>query len=420
LNLSPSLATHGYRGRLRPPHPACDRRQPPVHPRADPKDPPGSSPTGRVAFCGAQGAATRLLAFTATICIDGRNDNPAARSLTNPACGTPRRTSMHIAKTLASLAFAAVLSAGVAHAQTEIKFGHVGKPGSLLEMAAQEFAKRANVKLGNKAKVVVYGSSQLGGDSEMMKKLKLGTIDLVQPSTVMSSYVPSFGLFEMPYLVKDRGHMARIRDQIVFPTMVPQAEKAGYHIIALWENGFRQITNNKRPIVKPEDLQGIKLRVPKGVWRVKMFKAYGANPTPLGFSEVFVALQTGAMDGQENPLAQIVSGHFQEVQKYLSMTGHVYTPTYVVAGASWKRMPADVQNILSDTAKEMQPVALKMAADLDAKLLEQIKKTPGIKINEADKDAFIKASKAIYEEFGKEVPGGQELIDKALALGHSS
>jgi len=322
-----------------------------------------------------------------------------------------------LAKGLLAIAFAATL-AGTAVAQTEIKFGHVGKPGSLLEMVSQEFAKRANAKLGDKAKVVVYGSSQLGGDSEMMKKLKLGTIDLVQPSTVMSSYVPSFGLFEMPYLVKDRDQMARIRDQIVFPTMVPQADKVGYHVIGVWENGFRQITNNKHPIVKPEDLQGIKLRVPKGVWRVKMFKAYGANPTPLGFSEVFVALQTGAMDGQENPLAQIVSGHFQEVQKYLSMSGHVYTPSYVVAGASWKRLPADVQKTLSDTAKEMQPVALKMAADLDAKLLAQIKKNPNIKVNEVDKDAFIKASKPIYEEFGKEVKGGKELIEKALALGH--
>ena len=325
---------------------------------------------------------------------------------------------MRLTKALLTFAFAVVLSAGTAAAQTEIKFGHVGKPGSLLEMTSQEFAKRANAKLGDKAKVVVYGSSQLGGDSEMMKKLKLGTIDLVLPSTVVSSYVPSFGLFEMPYLVRDRDHMARIRDQIVFPTMVPQAEKVGYRILGVWENGFRQITNNKRPIVKPEDLQGIKLRVPKGVWRVKMFKAYGANPTPLGFSEVFVALQTGAMDGQENPLAQIYSGHFQEVQKYLSMTGHVYTPSYVIAGASFNRLPAGVQKILSDTAIEMQPVALKMAADLDKELLEKIKNTPGISINEADKDAFIKASKPIYDEFAKEVPGGQELIDKALALGH--
>ena len=101
----------------------------------------------------------------------------------------------------------------------------------------------------------------------------------------------------MPYLVKDRDHMARIRDQIVYPILVPEAEKVGYRIIGVWENGFRQITNNKHPIVKPADLEGIKLRVPQGVWRVKMFKAYGANPTPLAFSEVFVALQTGVMDG---------------------------------------------------------------------------------------------------------------------------
>jgi tripartite ATP-independent transporter DctP family solute receptor len=330
-----------------------------------------------------------------------------------------REDIMTFVKTLLSLAFAALL-AGTAYAQTEIKFGHVGKPGSLLEMSAQEFAKRANAKLGDKAKVVVYGSSQLGGDSELMKKLKLGTVDLALPSTVMSSYVPSFGLFEMPYLVKDRAQMARIRDDIVFPTLVPEAEKAGYHIIAVWENGFRQITNNKRPIAKPADLEGVKLRTPKGVWRVKMFKAYGANPTPLAFSEVFVALQTGAMDGQENPLAQIVSGHFQEVQKYLSLTGHVYTPSYVVAGASWKRLPPDVQKILDQTAKEMQPVVYKMAADLDAKLLAQIRKNPNIKVNEADKDAFIKASKPIYDDFAKEVPGGHDLIEKALSLGKSS
>jgi tripartite ATP-independent transporter DctP family solute receptor len=318
---------------------------------------------------------------------------------------------------LSSAAAAGALTAGRAVAQTEIKLAHVGKPGSLLEMTSQEFAKRANAKLGDKAKVVVYGSGQLGGDSELMKKLKLGTVELAQPSTVVSSYVPSFGVFEMPYLVKDRDHMARIREKILYPKMAPEAEKAGYQIIGVWENGFRQITNNKRPIVKPEDLKGIKLRVPKGVWRVKMFKAYGANPTPLGFGEVFVALQTGAMDGQENPLAQIWSGHFQEVQKYLSMTGHVYTPSYIVAGAAFKRLPADVQKVVSDTAKEMQPVVLKMAADLDGELLEKIKKTPTIAVNEADKDAFIKASKPIYEEFAKEVPGGQALIDEALALG---
>ena len=318
---------------------------------------------------------------------------------------------------LSSAAAAGALTAGRAVAATEIKLGHVGEPGSLIGAVADEFAKRATAKLGDKAKVTVYGSSQLGSDTEMMKKLKLGTIDLAQPSTVVSSYVPSFGLFEMPYLVKDRDHMARIRDQVLVPKMVPDAEKAGYRIIGVWENGFRQITNSKRPIVKPEDLQGMKLRVPGGAWRVKMFKAYGANPTPLSFSEVFVALQTGAMDAQENPLAQIYSARFYEVQKFLSMTGHVYTPSYLIAGASWSRYPADVQKILADTAKEMQPVALKIAADMDNDLLEKIKKTPGIAVNDADKDAFIKASKGVYEDFAKEVPGGKELVEQALALG---
>ena len=161
-----------------------------------------------------------------------------------------------LAKAFVAFAFTAALSATSAQAQTEIKFGHVGEPGSLFDLSAQEFAKRANAKLGDKAKVVVYGSSQLGGDSELMKKLKLGTVDLALPSTVMSSQVPLFGLFEMPYLVKDRDHMAKIRDQIVNPTLVPEAEKAGYRIIGVWENGFRQITNSKHPIVKPEDLAG--------------------------------------------------------------------------------------------------------------------------------------------------------------------
>jgi TRAP-type transport system periplasmic protein len=323
---------------------------------------------------------------------------------------------MSLFKSLLALAFATALSAGTAAAQTEIKFGHVGEPGSLFDQSAQEFAKRANAKLGSKAKVVVYGSSQLGGDGELMKKLKLGTVDLALPSTVMSSQVPAFGVFEMPYLVKDRVHMAKIRDQVVNPTLVPIAEKSGYHIIAVWENGFRQITNNKHPIVKPADLQGLKLRVPGGTWRVKMFKAYGANPSPLAFSEVFVALQTGVMDAQENPLAQIYPARFYEVQKYLSMTGHVYTPAYVTAGASWAKLPPDVQKTLKDTAIEMEPEVYKIASGLDDSLLKKLKDS-GMQVNEADKNAFIEASKPIYEEFSKEVPGGKELIDKSLALG---
>ena len=329
---------------------------------------------------------------------------------------------MPLAKTLATIAVATALSVGVASAKTEIKLGHVGAPGSLFDKSCTEFAKMANAKLakipGN-YKVVVYGSSQLGKDSEMLKKLKLGTIDLALPSTVMSSQVPQFGLFEMPYLVKSRAHMARIRDKIVFPKLVPIAAKDGYHILGVWENGFRQITNNKRPIVKPADLQGIKLRTPKGTWRVKMFKAYGANPTPMSFADVFVALKTGTIDGQENPYAQIYPARFYEVQKYLSITNHVYTPAYLTAGRSFARFPKAVQKVLKDTAIEMQPVALKIGAGLDKSLLTKLKEK-GMKVNKADTAAFIKASKPIYDEFAKEVKGGKDLVDEAMALGSGS
>jgi len=311
----------------------------------------------------------------------------------------------------------AVLAAGAAQAQTEIKFGHVGEPGSIFAKSSEEFARRANAKLGNKAKVVVYGSSQLGGDKELLQKVKLGTVDIALPSTVMSSEADLFGVFEMPYLVKDRAHMAKIERELFWPKIEPAAEKKGLKVLAVWENGYRHITNSKRPINVPRDLDGIKLRVPEGKWRVKMFQAYGANPSPMKFSEVFTALQTGVMDGQENPFTQIYSAKFQEVQKYLSLTGHVYTPAYVVVGAKKHgSLPADVQKILADTAKETQKYVYEEAEKDDTDLLNKLK-AAGMQVNTPNKDAFIAASKPVYDEFAKEVAGSKEIIDRAIALG---
>jgi tripartite ATP-independent transporter DctP family solute receptor len=302
-------------------------------------------------------------------------------------------------------------------AQLEIKIGHVGEPGSLFQQSADEFAKRANAKLGGKAKVVAFGSSQLGGDRELIQKLKLGTVEMAIPSTVMSSEVDLIGIFEMPYIVKDRAHMGRIEKEIFWPKINPEAEKKGLRVIAVWENGYRHITNSKRPINGPADLAGIKLRVPEGKWRVKMFQAYGANPSPMKFSELFTALQTGVMDGQENPFTQIYSAKLHEVQKFLSLSGHVYTPAYVTVGArKWESLPPDVRKILEDTAKETQAFVYALAAKEEAELLDKIK-AAGVQVNEVDKDAFVKASTPIYEEFGKEVAGAKELIDRAVALG---
>jgi tripartite ATP-independent transporter DctP family solute receptor len=322
---------------------------------------------------------------------------------------------------LVAIALAAMLIGGPALAQElELKFGHVGKPGSLFEISVNEFVKRANEKLAGKATVVAFGSSQLGKDKELLQKLKLGTLTFSLPSTVMSTVADEFGLFEMPYLVKSRAHMARIEDEILWEQIAPAAEAKGYKILAVWENGFRHITNNVRPINLPADLDGIKLRTPKGTWRVKMFQSYGANPTPMSFSEVFTALKTGVIDGQENPFAQIYSGKFQEVQKYLSLTGHVYTPAYVLVGKDhWEGLPADVREILEQTAKENQAFVYEQAAALETDLLQKLK-DGGIEVNEADKDAFIAASKGIYDEFSSSVDGGDAMVKKAMSLAEGS
>ncbi len=324
---------------------------------------------------------------------------------------------MKIQKLIVGVALAALVVLPAQANKIVLKFGHVGKPGSLFDMSANEFARRANARLGDKAEVQVFGSSQLGKDKELMQKLKLNQVTFSLPSSVMSSVSDEFGVFEMPYIIKDREHMNRVENALMDSVLQPAAQSKGYRILALWENGFRHITNNVRPIDQPDDLQGIKLRTPKGAWRVKMFKGYGANPSPMAFSEVFTALQTGVIDGQENPYAQTASAKFQEVQKYLSITGHVYTPAYVVVSDKhFAKLPQDVQDIVVSTAREMQSYVYALAAKLETDLLKELV-DGGITVNNADKGAFIAASKPIYDEFSSSVNGGAELVKTVLDLG---
>lgn len=299
----------------------------------------------------------------------------------------------------------------------EIKLGHVGEPGSLFNDSAEHFVKLANSKLGSKAKVVNFGSSQLGSDKEMMQKVKLGTLEMAIPSTFMSTVHDEFGVFEMPYIIKDRNHMSKVDKEIVNPILSKNLEeKTGYKVLAVWENGFRQITNSKKPINVPEDLKGIKLRVPEGKWRVKMFQAYGANPTPMAFGDVFVALKTGTIDGQENPYTQITSAKFHEVQKFLSVTNHVYTPAFVVVHKeTWNKLPEDVRKILEKAAKDTQPFVYKRAAEMEVSLLKVVTDF-GVKVNTSNREAFVKASDPIYKEFATDVKSGATLVSKILEL----
>jgi len=288
-------------------------------------------------------------------------------------------------------------------------------PGSMQYVTAEEFTRRANEALGDKAKVTFYGASQLGKDKDLMQKLKLGTVHLAMPSSIMSSIAGEAGLFDMPFLVKDRAHLNRIEHKVFWPMIAPAIEAKGYKVIGFWENGIRHITNNVKPINTPADLDGIKIRTPKSTWRIKMFTAWGANPTPMSFSEVFVGLQTGVIDGQENPYTNINSAKLNEVQKYLSVTGHVYTPSYLTAGAEqWAKLPEDVRTTLERLAKEVQGWMYATGVKDDTMLKDKLGQS--MQVNIADRAAFVEASIPIYEEFAQLIPNGKEMIDLALQL----
>ncbi|WIX34028.1 TRAP transporter substrate-binding protein [Salinicola sp. JS01] len=311
------------------------------------------------------------------------------------------------------------LSLALASAQAQadkIVFAIGGTPQSLQGQTAQEFTRRLQARLGDEHQVELYDSGQLGNEQQLVQKLRLGTIDLAAISSIMSSIDPQFALFDMPFLVKDRAHLKRIDQNIIMKDLADSAETKGLHIVSTWENGFRQITNNVRPIDKPEDLDGLKIRTPKSEWRTKMFKAWGANPTPMAFSEVFVALQTGVVDGQENPLSNINGAKFQEVQDYLSLTNHVYSPIWLTAGkGGWQKLPEDVRTAVTEVAAETQGWALAKGEELDQKLVGTMRDA-GMQINKADRDAFVKASAPIYQAYAERVDGGQALVDRAMAL----
>jgi TRAP-type transport system periplasmic protein len=319
---------------------------------------------------------------------------------------TTRRTLV----ALAVLALAGLPTLARAAEPVTLRLGHVGAPGSLFDITATEFAKRANAAMKGRVEVVVSGSSEFGTDEQMLKGVRTGSPDMFIPASIMSTVDARFGVFEMPYLVTSRAHVRRIAaNRAVQEQLFASLPGKGLRVLGLWDLGFRQITNNVRPIVKPEDLKGIRLRVPSGVWRVKMFQEYGSQPMALPFNEVYAALKDGKVDGQENAIAQIWPAKFHEVQRYLSLTGHVYTPAYLVVGEDvWQRLPADVQKTLGKIAWEMGDFARAEGERLDKDFLAKM--SAAMKVNEVDKDAFFRASSRIYEQFASEVPGGGALV----------
>ncbi len=349
---------------------------------------------------------------------------PARARQRLPATARPGQARQLVQRIVGSalLVLAPVLagcSGGASGAEPEVlnlKLGHVSSPGSLVDVAAIEFVRRVNEELAGRVHVDLFGSGQLGSDEVLMVKLKLGTVDFAAASTVVSSTIEEFGFFEIPYLFRDRDHLRLVAEDVFWPRIAPFSEEKGLKVLGLWEHGFRQITNNARPIIVPEDLGGIKLRTPSGFWRINAFLTFDANPTAMPLTEVFVALQTGVIDGQENPMHQIYSSRFHEVQEYLSMSNHVYSPIFLTVGAEkWATHPPEIRAEIERIAREVEEFSRGEGEKMDREL-RQYFEDHGIVVNEVDRQAFIDASRPVYSEFGRQIAGGEEWIERTLEL----
>lgn len=311
-------------------------------------------------------------------------------------------------RVLSTCAAALAASTIAAHAETTIRLGHVLPETHSWHVAATGFAEEVAEKTDGRVTVEVFPSGQLGNEKEVIEGLQFGAVQAgVIGSGSFQFLEPKIGIIEMPYAWESREQAFTALDGDLGGALADLLDDKGVVVLAWWETGFRNITNNVRPIAKPEDLDGLKIRVTPDKVRLATFEMLGAEPAPLAFGELYSALQQGVFDAQENPLSIIYSSSFFEVQKYVSMTGHIWgAASLVVSKAVWDKISEEDQAVLREAAQswavKQREMTAEAEADLQAKLEEK-----GMSFNTVDKAAFIEAVAPIWESqaevFGPEL-----------------
>lgn len=297
----------------------------------------------------------------------------------------------------------------------ELIFAHLGVENSIYDISVNEYARRVNEKLAPNYKIVAAGNSRLGGDTTMLEKLKTGEVAFSLLGAALTSLSPKFGVFELPFLINDREQVRKISDALLEPVFQPEVQKSGYRILAIWEVGFRQFTNNVRPIKRPEDMKGLKIRIPYSPWREKLFRMLGAEPVQMEFGKLYEALHAGEVDGEENPVGQIITSKFHEVQRYISMADYLYTPVYLtVSEDQFSQLPPEVQKVLAEEAGEMRSWIFKSAIKMESDLMDEM--GDKMRVDHIDLQAFRQASRPLYGEFARSVRGGVKLIETISTL----
>lgn len=283
----------------------------------------------------------------------------------------------------------------------DIKLGHVLAPTHSWNVAAKGFADEVKEKTAGRVNFVLFPSSQLGSEKTMLEGMQIGAVDAgVIGSSSLQQFSPKFGAIDLPYAWPTPQHAYRALDGELGESLAAIAEKKNMKIISWWELGYRHATNNKHPIHVPADLHGLKIRVAPDKVRLDTFTALGASPAPLAFGELYSALQQGVFDAQENPLSVIYTSSFFEVQKYLSLTGHIWgAASLIVSKPVWKKISDDDKKIVLAAADTWRDKQRKMVQDSDADYIAKLKEKGMIVNTEVDKAAFIKAVDPVWTSY---------------------
>lgn len=248
--------------------------------------------------------------------------------------------------------------------------------------------------------IEVLDGAQLGGERDYIEGMMLGSIQMAQVSTApVAGFVPEFDLFSLPYLIRDTDHFQAVVSGPVGEKFNELAEGRGLKILAWFDNGYRNVFNKVRPVVTPEDMAGLKIRVMESPLMVNTVNAMGGSATPMSYSELYTALEQGVLDGGENAAGNVLNDRFYEVTGYLSMTQHFRPPGIVaISLATWNSLTEEQQAVLVEEGKRLQDYEIALTAEVGAAAIEELK-AKGMEVNEADTDAFRARMGPVYEDF---------------------
>ncbi|MEO8303369.1 MAG: TRAP transporter substrate-binding protein [Betaproteobacteria bacterium] len=310
--------------------------------------------------------------------------------------------------------FAAVLALPVApaSAQTTLKMNISISQNSHYGVAIDAFAREVEKRTSGRYKIQNFYSGALGAERESIEALQLGTLDLTMTSTgPVPNFVPEVAILDIPFLFKDYAHARATLDGPIGQEMLTKFPAKGIVALAWGENGFRHMTNSKRQVLVPDDLKGLKMRTMENPVHMQAYKAFGIIPTPMAFTEVFTALQQGTVDGQENPLSVISAAKFDQVQKYMTLTGHVYSPALILMSkAVYDKLSAADKQAFLESAKEAVKANRARIDEDERKAVADLRSKGMVIVEVVDKGKFQAVLVPTFADFGKKF--GQENIDK--------